>query len=117
MPGCASERCLENGMTVRYAMLTIECGHCGSRVKMLTDVRRIADVSLACPGCVSNLGVKAEDMRATLARRRLEFIGSTVPASRVESAGMAAERRWGPSDRRRRTRAERRTRIGSSGRG
>lgn len=102
-------------MTVKYAMLTIECGHCGSRLKMLIDVLRMADVSLACPECVSKLLVKAQDMRANLARRRLEFIGSTVPASPVEFAGMPAERRSGPRDRRRRTRAERRIPSGHSG--
>lgn len=108
----------ESDMTVRYVMLTIECGHCGSRMKKLVDALRITDVQLACPGCESELRVTADDVRADLARRRLEFLRpDAVPARPVKPGETAPERRCGPHDRRRRTRADRRARIGPSGRG
>jgi hypothetical protein len=77
-------------VTARYAMLTIECGHCGSHMKKLQDAMRIADVYLTCVGCETHLRVSREDIRTELARRRLQVLGSDCVPARPEVATRVA---------------------------
>jgi hypothetical protein len=62
-------------MTTRQATVAIVCTQCDSRMKKLVNPFAIADLRLVCPGCVSELHVKAEDVKANLARQRLQLIG------------------------------------------
>ena len=62
-------------MTTSQATVAIVCTQCGSRMKKLVNPFAIADLRLVCPGCVSELHVKAEDVKANLARQRLQLIG------------------------------------------